>query len=101
MRYLICAGSIVVLMLLAPSRSVAADNKAGRNAPVVIPPGVPRTHTVRITQPRHQYTVKVGGTADMDSTTVLDYGDTQTIVGFRNNLSLEIENTGRTPVVNP
>ena len=54
----------------------------------------------------HRYAIEVGGTADMDNTITFDYWTNQpnkgkTVIGFQNNLSLTVENTGSAPVVNP
>lgn len=98
----IMAGLIALFALLASSPAGAADpDQPGKKARPLIEPGEPKNHVVKITKPRQAHTIQVGGTADMDNTTVLDYWDHQTVIGFRNNVSLEIENTGRAPVVNP
>lgn len=88
-------------MSLVVSSPIGAGGPGKKKAKVVIEPGESKAHVVKVSKPRHEYTIQVGGTADMDNTTVIDYWDTQTVIGFRNNVSMEIENTGRVPVVNP
>lgn len=52
-----------------------------------------------ITEGSKTYTIPVGGTADMDNTSTRKHETWD--IGFQNNLSLLIENTGSTTVVNP
>ncbi len=62
-------------------------------------PAVEKSHAERIRSSARSYTVHVDGTVDMDNTsTRLREGWT---VGFQNNVSLRIKNTGKTAVVNP
>ncbi|MFQ6096176.1 MAG: putative Ig domain-containing protein [Armatimonadota bacterium] len=59
----------------------------------------PKTHSEIITTARREYTIVLGGTVDMDNTTTRGCGSYE--VAFQPNISLEIENVGTTPVVDP
>ena len=56
-------------------------------------------HAELITSSEHQYQVTMGGVADMDNS--LTRSHTGFAIGFQNNISLTIENLGKTDVVNP
>ena len=58
-----------------------------------------KQHSERITSNRHDYSVDVGGTLDMDNTRTLTTNNCY--VAFQNNEQLTIENIGDVPVVNP
>lgn len=90
----------LILALAALASALVPGGSRAQPAPRFVP-SEPKVHVARMTAPRQKYTIAVGGSADMDNTTVLDYWDSHTHIGFRNNLELEIENTGRVPVVNP
>lgn len=62
-------------------------------------PATPKKHVEEITSSRHQYTVEMGGTLDMESTRTLTTNNCY--ITFQNNVALTIENVGNTPVVNP
>lgn len=59
----------------------------------------PKERSVRVTTSHREYSIVMRGTADMDNTTTRYYETFE--IGFQPNISLTIENTGKTPVVNP
>jgi len=59
----------------------------------------PLTHEETVETGTHDYSIRLGGTADMDNTTTNGYGRYD--VAFQPNISLEIENIGPEPVVDP
>lgn len=61
-------------------------------------PHVSKSHTEVITARRHEYSIKMGGTVDMDHTLTREYANWH--VGWQPNESLTIENVGSVPVEN-
>ena len=65
------------------------------------------TETIEFTSPdeivtlggTHEYTIDLNGTVDMDNTSTI--ANSMYDVAFQPNISLEIKNTGSTPVINP
>ncbi|MHC4400577.1 MAG: putative Ig domain-containing protein [Planctomycetota bacterium] len=58
-----------------------------------------KEHVETIAGSRHEYTVQVDGTLDMENTRTLT--SSNCYVAFQNNVALSIENVGSVPVVNP
>jgi len=58
-----------------------------------------KVHTEIIESSPHEYTIRLGGTVDMDNTTTNGYSTYD--VAFQPNVSLEIENIGASPVTDP
>ena len=58
-----------------------------------------RERALNVTSRRHEYEIRVGGTADMQNTLTRSHGSFR--IAFQPNLSLAISNTGTRPVVNP
>ncbi|MBM4083905.1 MAG: hypothetical protein FJ272_03865, partial [Planctomycetes bacterium] len=88
----ILAWTVLAFGLVLGGTAMAAG--AAAFAPVEV-----KEHSVVITERQKAYSITMGGTVDMDSATG-QFGQ-----GFRTafqpHISLTIENTGRTPVVNP
>ena len=59
----------------------------------------PNVHEELIESPQYEYIINLGGTADMDNTTIRGFDSYK--VAFQPNISLVIENAGSTPVVDP
>ena len=79
---------IFALLLALPALSDSAFQVSGEH-----------TDTHPIHASKDQYTISVGGTADMDNTATRQHA-TWTIA-FQNNIALVLENTGDVPVKNP
>jgi len=62
-------------------------------------PAQKKKHVEEIGTSRHEYSVEMGGTLDMENTRTLV--NSNCYITFQPNLSLTIENVGDTPVVNP
>ena len=90
-KYLILSG--VVLLVCIFRESVIGQ----QSFPFVVTGQ--KSHTELIDSPEHDYTITLGGTVDMDNTTTRGYPLYE--VAFQPNISLEIENTGETPVEAP
>jgi len=58
-----------------------------------------KEHVVKVTKGREEYSIHMGGTVDMDSATTRHYENFE--IAFQPNISLTIENTGKTLVKNP
>jgi len=61
--------------------------------------GEPKKHVEVVTSSDHEYAITLGGTLDMDNTMTRSHGGIT--VAFQPNLSLTIENTGKSPVLWP
>ncbi len=59
----------------------------------------PIVYAESIESPAHDYIIYLGGTIDMDNSSTRSYSDYE--VAFQPNISLEIENVGFTPVIDP
>jgi hypothetical protein len=59
----------------------------------------PKVHSELIESASREYSIHLGGTVDMDNSTTRGYESYD--VAFQPNISLEIENLGSTPVVDP
>jgi len=62
-------------------------------------PVTPKERVEVVTSSRHDYTIDVGGTLDMENTKTLP--SSNCYIAFQNNVALTIENIGQVPVVNP
>ncbi len=62
-------------------------------------PTVHKSHVEEIDSSRHEYAIEMGGTLDMENTRTV--ASSNYYIAFQNNISLTVENTGDTPVVNP
>jgi hypothetical protein len=62
-------------------------------------PARQRRHVEEIRSGRHEYTIEMGGTLDMENTRTLTSNNCY--IAFQNNLALTIENVGELPVLNP
>ena len=62
-------------------------------------PSTPREHVEDVTAGRHEYTVAMGGTLDMENTRLVSTATCR--VGYQPNVELVIANAGDTPVINP
>ena len=58
-----------------------------------------KERVVKVRSDRKDYSIRMSGTADMDNTTTRHYETFK--IGFQPNVSLTIENTGKTTVENP
>ena len=91
MQHRVTARMFGVASLLLVASALADES------PFVVSPA--KTHTERIQNRVHAYTITVGGTADMDNTATRICSTWQ--IAFQNNIALTIANTGNIPVENP
>ncbi len=87
-----------VVMTLAGLLTAASQTPSEETSSVFQTTGA-KQYQSKVTSGRHEYSVLMGGTVDMDNTITRNYETFQ--IAFQPNVSLTIENTGDTPVVNP
>lgn len=89
----------VIAVLLTTLPCLPMPTARGEEPSSVFHSTPPKQHEVKVTSSRHEYDLFMDGTVDADNTTTRRHGTFQ--VAFQPNLSLSVENTGETPVVNP